>query len=68
MHISNNAHGKTECYRNARTESVNAVGEIDCIYRGIDNDKAEDPEEYAHTNIAGKRNEHIGLLAHAHIE
>lgn len=68
MHISDNAHGKSEGYRNARAKSVDAVSEVDRVYRGIDNDKAEDPEEYAHTNIAGKRNEHIGLLAHAHIE
>lgn len=68
MHISDNAHREAECYRNARAESVDAVGEVDRVYRGIDNDKAENPEEYAHLNIAGERNEHIWLVAHAHIE
>lgn len=68
MHISDNAHREAECYRNARAESVDAVGEVDRVYRGIDNDKAENPEEYAHLNIAGERNEHIWLVTHAHIE
>ena len=68
MHIGDNTHWDAEGHRDARAESVDTVGKVDRIYRGINDSKAENPEEYAHLNISDERDEHIGLVAHAHIE